>query len=200
MHQYRETQKARKRGPEQIEHNAGDRLAMARRVNGSSGQIALTLDPRGIVGQSCIDPNSAFAKSWILRVLSFPQLELYPKVCIRTSLNPSSCGSHFSGQKRDGSRDLVHELREPPPKPCTNTRSATTGSGGSDRVFNPKGPFEYSESRLLLSSRLKKVRVRKERFGEEASVIWRLGCLFDEGSDFIVKLSASIQNRRSTRP
>jgi hypothetical protein len=153
---------------------------MAMRGNGSSARTTLTLDPRGIAGQSCIDPSNAFAKSWMLRVLSFPQLELYPKLCIRTSLNPSSCGSHFSGQKRDGSRDLVHVLREPPPKPWTNTRSATTGSGGSDRVFSPKGPFESSESKLLFSSRLAKARVRKERFGGEASIVWRLGCLFDE--------------------
>jgi hypothetical protein len=171
IHQYRDTQTARKRGLERIERNAGDPVAMARRVNGSSGHRAFTLDPRGIAGQSFIDPNSAFAKSWILRVLSFPTSELYPKVCILTSLNPSSCGSHFSGQKRDRFRDLVHVLREAPPKPWTNTRSANTGSGGSDRVVNPKGPFESSESKLLLSSRLTKVRVRRERFGAETSII-----------------------------
>lgn len=107
----------------------------------------------------------------MLRVLSLPQLELYPKLCMRTSLNPLSYGSHFLGQKRDGSKDLVYVLREPPPSLWTKTRSATTDSRGSKSVFSPQGPLESSDSVLPLSSRLANVRVRNERFGEVGSMV-----------------------------
>ena len=166
-------------------------------INDSCGQTILTLDSQGIVRQSSIESNSAFAKSWILRVFSSLKLELYLKICIRISLNPSSRESHFSGQKRDESRDLIHVLWESSSKSWTNIRSATTDSGGSDRVFSLKRPFESFESKLLLSPCFEKVRVRKERFGEEMSIVWRLGYLFNEDSLFSVKLSAIIQAKES---
>lgn len=119
-----------------------------------------------------MEPRSDFAKSWMLRVLSFSQLESYPKLCMRTSLNPSSCESHSWGQKRDESCDFVHVLRDPPPKPCTNTTSAIAGITGVNTVVNPKGPFALSEGRSLFS--LVELRVKKDRPElEEKVLLWR---------------------------
>lgn len=131
-----------------------------------------TLLFRGITGQSCIDPRSAFAKSWTLRMLSSPQLELYPKLCIRTFWNLGSCGSHSFGQYRDGSLDFVQVLFDPPPRPCTNTRSAIAWLPGSNKVFNPNGPLPSSDD-WPPGSRLVRVRERKERPEDVASVFER---------------------------
>src|SRR5579862_3113310 len=92
---------------------------------------------------------------------------------MRTSLNATSRGSHSFGQKRDASNDLVHVLREPPPKPCTNTRSATTDPWGENTVVKPKGPLVSSAEPLPLPSRLASVREIKERL-EDRSMPWLL--------------------------
>lgn len=84
-----------------------------------------------------MDARRDLAKSCMFKVLSLLQLELYPKLCIRTSLKSGSLGSHSLGQKRSGSIDFDHVLSDPPAKPCTNTRSAMATSSGSTRVVNP---------------------------------------------------------------
>ena len=117
-------------------------------------------------------------------MLSFSKPELYPKLCIRTSAKPASCGSHAWGQKRLGSNDFDHVLREPPPKPCTKIRSATTGSEGSFKVVNPNGPLlSLEDASSALVSRLKIVRVMNDdRLEDGAAVLCRLR--FDIGSMF----------------
>ena len=133
---------------------------------------ARTLVFCGIRGESWIDQSSAFEKSCTLRMLSSPQLELYPKLWILTSWKSGSCGSHSFGQYKDGSSDFVHVLFDPPPRPCTNTRSAMAGVSGSNSVLNPNGPFPSSPD-WPLSLRLASVRERKERPEEVASVFER---------------------------
>src|SRR5438270_6797095 len=108
----------------------------------------------------------------MLSVLSLSQFELYPKLCILISRKPTSFGSHSCGQYRDGSPDFVHVLREPPPNPCTNTKSAIAGIWGSKRVFSPNGPFESSGESLLPSRRLR-VREKKDRLEVDAVVFER---------------------------
>lgn len=161
-----------------------------------------TLEFCGIRGHSCIDPRSAFAKSCTLKMLSLPQLELYPKLCILTSWNRGSCGSHSFGQYSDGSLDFVHVLLDPPPRPCTNTRSATAGLSGSNKVFNPNGPLPSSDD-CSPSSRLVRVRERKERPEEVAFVFERsmaetpLSRLSDRASQRHVEDHANTRRGRS---
>lgn len=61
-------------------------------------------------------------------------------------------------------------LLEPPPKPCTNTRSAIAGAEGSDRVVRPNGPLGYCVSKLSTSFRLAKGRVNMDRLGDLAVI------------------------------
>lgn len=56
-------------------------------------------------------------------------------------------------------------LTEPPPKPCTNTRSAIAGPEGSDKVVRPSGPLGYCASRASTSFRFAKGRVNMDRLG-----------------------------------
>ena len=69
-------------------------------------------------------------------------------------------------------------LLEPPPKPCTNTRSAIAGPEGSDRVVRPSGPLGCCASRASTSFRFAKGRVNMDRLGGVA-VMSRPGALSD---------------------
>ena len=102
----------------------------------------------------------------MLSVLSLSQLELYPKLWIHTSLNAASCGSHSRGQYSDGSPDFVQVLRDPPPRPCTKIRLATTEPEGSKSVFNPYSRLA-SLDESLLASRLERARAKEKRLEAE---------------------------------
>ena len=91
---------------------------------------------------------------------------------MRTSWNPASVGSHSWGQKRAVSEECVHVLLEPPPKPCTKTRSATAKTEGSDRVVRPNGPLGYWISKSSTSFLLEKGRVNIDRLDGMSAIFW----------------------------
>jgi hypothetical protein len=78
-------------------------------------------------------------KAWTTRGLfsHVAQLALYPKLWTLTPSEPGSLGSHYLGQKYSGFRLRHHVVLEPPPRPCTKSKSAMTAvvSSGSWTVF-----------------------------------------------------------------
>lgn len=98
-------------------------------------------------------------------MLSFSQFESYPKVCMRTSLNPGSCPNHSCGQKSARSSFLLHVFREPPPRPCMKTTSAMAFSSGRKMVVNPSEPLSFSGLLLLV---LRKVTAREKNDRSDA--------------------------------
>ena len=140
----------------------------------SKNDSRLTIEPTGMAGLSWIDPNKAFAKSWMFKVLSLSQFESYPKLCILTPRKASSSGSQACGQYSSGLEDLVHVLRDPPPRPCTKIKSATESSSGQKRVFNPNGPF--ASSSLLFVPPLVKLRPKIDRDAKLSVRFFELRC------------------------
>jgi hypothetical protein len=96
-------------------------------------------------GDVLISPSKDLPKWWMFKQLSFPliQSELYPKLWIRTFLNAGSLGSHSCGQYSEIEFVLLHDFLEPPPRPCTKTRS-TRGSDDECKRLSPRGPLESS--------------------------------------------------------
>lgn len=116
-------------------------------------------------GLPCSTSRSARPKSCTSSGLlaHFAQSASYPKLNSRTPLKSKSLGSHSLGQKVEESLPWDHVEREPPPRPCANTRPATTGwkAGGSKSRPSPYSSFSSEDSPISPNGELRPERREK---------------------------------------
>ena len=116
------------------------------------------------LGLFCSSSRRERPKSWTSSGLfvHFAQSASYPKLNVRTPSKSGSSGSHSLGQKDDASLLTHHVENDPPPRPWTNTRSATIGvkPDGSKSRLSPNLSICCGD---LLVPDVEVLRDRKER-------------------------------------